>query len=133
MKRGFSIAESLIACALLSGMAVCLFGVWAMHSKASGHSQDMLVASAWAEQVMEGELAKGYTSKQTANPPETFRVTHFVGDVPIAKEYLWKVYVQDPDPLAPVPGLKQVRVEVSWEHGGQWRTWHVCSQMSWQG
>lgn len=131
MKRGFSIAESLIACTLLCGMAVCLFGVWAMHAKASGHSQDMLVASAWAEQVMEGELAKGYTCRDDGLPPAKFSVTHIVADQPIQREYLWKVYVVDP--TVAEPGLKQVRVEVAWEHGGQWRTWHVVTQMSWQG
>lgn len=131
MRRGFSIIEALIACTLISGIAVCLFGVWAMHAKATAHSRDMMVASAWAEQVMEGELAKGYTAENDTLV-HTFSVTHIVADVPINREYLYRVYVQDgATPTA--PGLKTVRVEVAWEEGGQWRTWHIVTQLSWQG
>jgi len=131
VKRGFSIAEALIACTLVSGIAVCLFGVWAMHAKATNHSRDMLVASAWAEQLMEGELSKGYTA--VSDPAvQSFHVTHIVADQAVDKEYVYRVYVTDSNnPTA--PGLKTVRVEVCWEHQGQWRTWHVVTQLSWQG
>ena len=90
-----------------------------------------MVASAWAEQVMEGELAKGYTAEDST-AVQKFHVTHIVADVPIDREYLYRVYVTD-GATASAPGLKTVRVEVSWEEGGQWRTWHVVTQLSWQG
>lgn len=131
MKRGFSIAEALIACVLISGIAVSLFGVWAMHAKATAHGRDMMVASAWAEQVMEGELAKGYTAENDTGV-QTFRVTHIVADVPIDREYLYRVYVTD-GATATAPGLKSVRVEVAWEEGGQWHSWYVTTRLSWQG
>jgi len=129
-KRAFSIAEALIACTLMSGIAVSLFGVWMMHAKASDHSRDMMVASAWAEQLMEGELSKGYTSTEEIYV-QTFTVKHIVADQKIDKEYRYKVYVTDPNVGA--PGLKKVRVEVCWEHQGQWRTWFLVTQLSWQG
>ena len=102
-----------------------------MHAKATAHSRDMMVASAWAEQVMEGELAKGYTVEEST-ALQRFHVTHIVADVPIDREYLYRVYVTD-GATPSAPGLKTVRVEVSWEEGGQWRTWHVVTQLSWQG
>jgi len=131
MRRGFTLIEALIGCTLVSGIAVSLFGVWAMHAKASAHSRDMMVASAFAEQVMEGELSKGYTSEQEPTFG-VFTVTHVVDDQPIATDYRHRIYVMDSsDPT--LPGVKTVRVEVAWEHGGQWRSYFLTTQLSWQG
>lgn len=102
-----------------------------MHAKATTHGRDMMVASAWAEQVMEGELAKGYTTESDA-AVQIFRVTHIVADVPYEREYYYRVYVTD-GATPSAPGLKSVRVEVAWEQAGQWRSWHVTTRLSWQG
>lgn len=130
-RRGFSVAEALIACVLITLIAIAMFGVWAMHAKATSANRDMVVASAWAEQRMEEQLAKGYTAA-TEPAVGQFKVAHVVEDVPIEVVYFHRVYVTDnPDPAN--PGLKSVRVEVSWEHGGQWRTVHLVTRLSWQG
>lgn len=131
MRRGFTLAEALIGCTLVSGIAVSLFGVWASHARVSAHSRDMMVASAFAEQVMEGELSKGYTSEQEPTA-SVFTVTHLVDDQPIVREYRHRIYVVDNADLS-LPGVKTVRVEVAWEHGGQWRSFFLVTQLSWQG
>lgn len=102
-----------------------------MHARATNHSRDMMVASAWAEQIMEGQLSKGYTV--TEDPYlQDFSVTHIVADVPMEKKYVYRTYVIDnSNPL--VPGVKQVRVDVAWEHQGEWRTFSVVTTLSWQG
>ncbi|MBX3169483.1 MAG: type II secretion system protein [Candidatus Eremiobacteraeota bacterium] len=131
MRRGFSLAESLIACTLVSGIAVALFGVWAQHARAAAHSRDMMVASAFAEQVMEGELSKGYTSEEEPTVG-VFTVTHLVDDQPIVTEYRHRIYVQESTDPA-LPGFKTVRVEVAWEHSGSWHSFSLRTQLSWQG
>lgn len=131
--RGFSIAEVLIACTMLCGISVCLLAVWALHARATTQSRDIMVASAWAEQVMEEQLSKGYTcvdDPASSHPP--FRVKHIVEDQEIESEYLWGVYVVDyAEPTN--PGLKLVTVEVAWENGGVWRQIRAATRLSWQG
>jgi hypothetical protein len=112
-------------------IAIAMFSVWALHAKATNANRDMVVASAWAEQRMEEQLAKGYTAA-TEPTVGIFKVVHIVEDNPIEVVYRHRVYVTDnPDPAN--PGLKSVRVEVAWEHGGQWRKVHLVTRLSWQG
>ena len=132
MRRGFSIAECLIAAVLLCGMAVCLFGVWAMHARATAQSREVLVATYWAEQVMEEKLSQGYTVKEdtASNPP--FLAQHIADGQEINTEYYYRTYVQD-NPTTNNPGLKTVTVEVAWEHGKTWKSIHIVTRLGWQG
>lgn len=131
--RGFSLAEALIACALLCGISVCLLGVWGVHARATAQSRDLLVASAWAEQQMEEKLSRGYTVKTELHTEhENFKVKHVVEDLEIINEYRYATYVTDyAEPTN--PGLKHVTVEVAWEHGGKWKSIKVTTRLSWQG
>lgn len=132
MRRGFSIAECLIAAVLLCGMAVALFGCWAMHAKATAQSREAMVATFWGEQVMEEKLSQGYTCKTdaAANPP--FLAKHIVENQEIYTEFYYRTYVTD-NPTPTNPGLKTVTVQVDWEHSGQWKTVRLITRLGWQG
>ena len=103
-----------------------------MHAKATAHSREMLVASCWADQVMEEKLSQGYTCKSDtgANPP--FVVKHIVDGTPHYSEYYYRTYVTD-NPTPTNPGLKTVSVEVAWQHQGVWKTLHLVTRLGWQG
>ena len=135
-KRGISVAESLIACVLISGIAVALFGVWAMHAKAVGSTRDLLVAEALCRQWMETAVSRGYTitdeSPHTTPPTAPFIATHYEADREITREYFFGTYYQD-GATATNPGVREVKVEVDWEHGGKWRHVELHTRLSWQG
>ncbi|MBS2036536.1 hypothetical protein JST97_16205 [bacterium] len=132
MRRGFSIAECLIAAVLLCGMAVALFGVWAMHAKASAQSREAMVATFWGEQVMEEKLSQGYTVKSDlyANPP--FVAKHIVDGQDVQTLFYYRTYVAD-NPTPTNPGLKTITVEVAWEHAGSWKSVRLLTRLGWQG
>ena len=132
MRRGFSIAECLIAAVLLCGISVCLFGVWAMHARASAQSRETLVATFWAEQVMEEKLSQGYTVQEdtAANPP--FIAKHIADDQVLDTAFYYRTYVTD-NPIPTNPGLKTVTVEVAWEHGSKWKSIRLVTRLGWQG
>jgi Tfp pilus assembly protein PilV len=138
-RSGISIAESLIACVLISGISVALFGVWALHAKATAHGRNMMVAEAWARQLMEEQLSKGYeTADQYGFDP--IRIKHIEADQIIYSDYWYGTYLQDNtasdfvDPANPGnPGLKKIRVIVNWEEQGQWKEFKLVTELSWQG
>lgn len=139
--RGFSLAEALLASVMLCTIALGLGAVWARHSRATTQSRDLLVASSWAQTVMEEQLSKGYTCTSkpwTPSSNQQLQIKHFTsssdgsGQVEIVTEYRYGVYVTD-HADATNPGLKNVEVQVSWENDGIWRTQLLRTRLSWQG
>lgn len=113
-------------------MAVCLFGMWAMHARATAQSRETLVATFWAEQVMEEKLSQGYTVQQdtAANPP--FLAKHIADDQEISTAFYYRTYVLD-NTTPSNPGLKTVTVEVAWENQGKWKSLRLSTRLGWQG
>lgn len=132
MRRGFSIAECLIAAVLLCGIAVSLFGVWAMHARATAQSRETLVATFWAEQVMEEKLSQGYTVQADTTTNLPFMAKHVADDQVFDTAFYYQTYVTD-NPTPDNPGLKTVTVEVAWEHGGKWKSVRLVTRLGWQG
>ncbi|MFN8609005.1 MAG: hypothetical protein U0931_15835 [Vulcanimicrobiota bacterium] len=132
MRRGFSIAECLIAAVLLCGMAVALFAVWATHAKATAQSREAMVATFWGEQVMEEKLSQGYTVKTDTVDNAPFVAKHIVEGQDIDTLFYYKTYVTD-NPTPTNPGLKTVTVEVAWEHSGVWKHVRLITRLGWQG
>jgi hypothetical protein len=130
--RGLSIAEVLLATTLLAGMAVSLFGVWALHARATAQSREQLTAGCWADQVMEEALSQGYTVTNQTVPNPPFRMAHIVEGERIYSDYYYRTYV-DENPTPTNPGLKDVTVEVWWQHGDQWRSIKLVTRLGWQG
>ncbi len=126
-----SIVEALIACVLISGISIALFGVWAMHAKATAHTRDMLVAESWARQLMEEQLSKGYETVGS-EPAAPFVIKHIEADVVHYREYYYATYITDT--ATPInPGLKRVVVQVQWEEQNIWKHFRLVTDLSWQG
>ncbi len=104
-----------------------------MHARASTGGRETLVATYWAEQIMEEKLSQGYTVKEDtgANPP--FMAKQIVNDNLVETAFYYRTYVTDPVSTEPNPGLKVVSVEVAWENGGKWKSIRLVTRLGWQG
>jgi Tfp pilus assembly protein PilV len=131
-RQGFNLVECLIACTLICGMAVALFGVWEMHAKATAQTRDYVIGAALAEQEMENCLSLGYT---VTNSTQDYSINHIVENVTIPRTFHAKTEVY-PIVTSATSGMKLVNVTVYWDDPGSKtgnHTVHLTTQLSWEG
>ena len=124
--------ETMIAMTIFSWVCMALFSVWVAHASATTKSQDMMIGVALCEQIMESQLALGWTAETELTKPPIV-VTHIVDGAESQMSYDYKVEVEIKDILG-AKSMKHVKVTVSFkDHLDQLRNVIMNTYLSWQG
>lgn len=120
-RRGLSLLETVIAAMLFATISVALISLWFSHYRLLALSQSRLVATYVCKQLMENQLATGYSTivaiPRGSQPP--IEVQSKVNDATRTVVYEWCVKVVD------TPFTKDVTVQVFWKEGGMEHETHL--------
>ncbi len=107
-RRGFSVMEMLVAAAVFASSVMILLGIFPLSARAVRQSQLNLIATHLAENQLETARARSYEALFTETlPPIPFTLKVNGTDLNVT-------YTVTMDVTEVNPGLKSVRVTVSW-------------------
>ena len=110
--RAITILEVLFAVVLFAGITTSLMTLWLTHFHAIDQAQDLLAATAIANDELATAVAKGYPV--TSEGPHTVTVYRSMDNVTSPYNYTWTCTVTDQNPGGNLIGVKTVNVTVTW-------------------
>lgn len=121
-QRGVSLLDTMIAVLLFATLVVACLGVWVTHYQANAQSQNIMIATYLARQLVEENLDKNpndvVSVPRGTQPP--FVMTSKVDGRPRVSQYDYAVEVSDP-----TPGLRNLVVRVWWQEANQEKELHL--------
>ncbi len=130
MKRAFSILEVIVALALFGLITLGLAETFAQYSRMADQSQNQMVATSYAQSLMEEQIGLGFGAQ--SRPAEVVQMRRGVDQNVSTLELKTTIQVNDLSNSS-TPTFKEIQVLVEWQERGKPRQVKLESYVSWQG
>lgn len=125
MKKGSTLAEVLIAVAVLAAGVLALLGTYPLGLHSVRDAGTLLAATQLGAQVMEQELARPF-AEVLSRPLETVQYSTLRHGQPGRQQFQYEVVVT---PLSGTVPAKDVLVQVSWDSGSGLKSLRLESEV----